>query len=143
MPPADNRVVMPIIVVNEVEGGIVDFRGEAEGVFGEEVAVGDAGGAGGTGDGAEGGVVVVRGDAVLRGVVEDLGDVLVAVMSVKEIEVPILGTHDKRSCGDGFGGIPHKLRPHGIALRRGHRHNAKRQTPFIDRHLRFLFYLQN
>ena len=92
---------MAVVVVDEEGGGVVVFGGEAEGVFGEEVAVGDAGGAGGAGDGAEGGVVVVGGDAVLRGVVEDLGDVLVAVMSVKEIEVPILGTHDKRSCGDG------------------------------------------
>ena len=60
---------MTIIVVNEAKGGVVVFRGEAEGVFGEEVAVGDAGGAGSTGDGAEGGVVVVGGDAVLEGVV--------------------------------------------------------------------------
>ena len=92
------------------------FGGEAEGVFGEEVAIGDAGGAGGAGDGAEGGVVVVGGDAVLGGVVEDLGDVLVAVMSVKEIEVPILGTHDKRSCGDRLGGIPHKFGADGVAV---------------------------
>ena len=92
------------------------FGGETEGVFGDKVAVGDAGGGGGAGDGAEGGVVVVGGDAVLGGVVEDLGDVLVAVMSVKEIEVPILGTHDKRSCGDGFGGIPHKLGTDGVAV---------------------------
>ena len=74
------------------------FGGETEGVFEDKIAVGDAGGGGGASDCAEGGVVVVRGDAVLGGVVEDLGDVLVAVMSVKEIEVPILGTHDKRSC---------------------------------------------
>ena len=58
------------------------FRGESEGVFGEEVAVGDAGGAGGAGDGTKGGVVIVGGDAVLEGVVEDLGDVLVAVMEI-------------------------------------------------------------
>ena len=143
MPPADNRVVMPIIVVNEVEGGIVDFRGEAEGVFGEEVAVGDAGGAGGTGDGAEGGVVVVRGDAVLRGVVEDLRDVLVAVVRIEEIEPPVLGAHSQGPRSDGLRRVPHKLRPHGVALRRGHCHNAERQTPCIDRHLRFLLHLRN
>ena len=107
---------MAIVIVNEAEGEVMIFRREAEGVFGEEVAIGDAGGAGGAGDGAEGGVVVVGGDAVLEGVVEDLGDVLVAVMSVKEIEVPILGTHDKRSCGDGFGWIPHKLGADGVAV---------------------------
>ena len=48
--------------------------------------------------------------------IDDLGNVLVAVMSVKEIEVPILGTHDKRSCGDGFGWIPHKLGADGVAV---------------------------
>ena len=73
---------MAVVVVDEGEGVVVKFGGEAEGVFGEEVTVGDAGGAGGAGDGAEGGVVVVRGDAVLRGVVEYLGDVLVAVVGV-------------------------------------------------------------
>ena len=132
---------MPIIVVNEAEGEVVIFRREAEGVFGEEVTVGDAGGVEGTGDGAEGGVVVVGGDAVLGGVVEDLGNILVAVVGVEEVEIPVLGAHDERTRGDGLGGIPHKLRPHGIALRRGHRHNAKRQTPCIDRHLTLPFAL--
>ena len=116
MPPADNRVVMPIIVVNEAEGEVVIFRREAEGVFGEEVAIGDAGGGGGAGDGAEGGVVVVGGDAVLEGVVEDLGDVLVAVVGVKEIEAPVLGAHDERTRGDGLGGIPHELSSDGVAV---------------------------
>ena len=65
---------MAVVVVDEGEGVVVKFGGEAEGVFGEEVTVGDAGGVEGTGDGAEGGVVVVRGDAVLRGVAEYLGE---------------------------------------------------------------------
>ena len=94
----------------------MDLGGETEGVFGEDVAVGDAGGAGSTGDGAEGGVVVVGGDAVLEGVVEDLGDVLVAVVGVEEIEVPILGTHDERTRSDRLGGIPHKLCTDGVAV---------------------------
>ena len=99
MPPADNRVVMPIIVVNEAEGEVVVFGGEAEGVFGEDVAVGDAGGAGSAADGAEGGVIVMGGDAVLKCVAEYLGEVLVAVVGVEEIEIPILGAHDERfSC---------------------------------------------
>ena len=58
---------MAVVVVGEGKDVIVVFGGETEGVFGEDVAVGDAGGAGGAGDGAEGCVVVVRGDAVLRG----------------------------------------------------------------------------
>ena len=106
---------MTIIVVNKC---IVVFRGESEGVFGEDVAVGDAGGAGSTGDGAEGGVVVVGGDAVLEGVVEDLGDVLVAVVGVEEVEAPVLGAHGKRARGDGLGGIPDKLSADGVAKRK-------------------------
>ena len=92
------------------------FGGEAEGVFGEEVTVGDAGGVEGTGDGAEGCVVIVRGDAVLWGVVEDLGDVLVAVVGVEEIEAPVLGAHDERARGDGFRGVPDKLGADGVAV---------------------------
>ena len=109
---------MPIIIIDESEGVVVVFGGEAEGVFGEDVAVGDAGGAGGAGDGAEGCVVVVRGDAVLRGVVEEFGNILVAVVRIKEVEPPILGAHGQRPRGDGFRGIPHELRPHGVPLRR-------------------------
>ena len=92
------------------------FGGEAEGVFGEEVAIGDAGGAGGAGDGAEGGVVVVGGDAVLRGVVEEFGNILVAVVGVEEFEIPVLGAHDERACGDGLGGIPHELGADGVRV---------------------------
>ena len=49
------------------------------------------------------------GNAVLEGVVEDLGDVLVAVVGVEEVETPILGAHDERPCSNGLGGIPHEL----------------------------------
>ena len=107
---------MTVVVVNETEGSIVGFGRKAEGVFGKDGAVGDAGGAGGAGDGAEGGVVVVRGDAVLRGVVEDLGDVLVAVVGVEEVEAPVLGAHDERARGDGFRGVPDKLGADGVAV---------------------------
>ena len=107
---------MTVVVVDEAEGGVVDFGGETEGVFGEEIAVGDAGGAGSAGDGAEGGVVVMGGNAVLEGVVEDLGDVLVAVVGVEEIEAPVLGAHDERARGDGFRGVPHELGADGVAV---------------------------
>ena len=85
----------------------------------------------------EGGVVIMRGDAVLRGVAKDLRDVLVAVVRIEEVEAPVLGVHGQGPRGDGFCRVPHELRPHGVTLRRGHRHNAKRQIPCIDRHLRF------
>ena len=107
---------MPMIVVDEVEGEVVVFRREAERVFGEKVAVGDAGSARSTGDGAEGGVVVVGGDAVLRGVVEEFGNILVAVVGVEEVEIPVLGAHDERACGDGLGGIPHELGADGVRV---------------------------
>ena len=107
---------MPIVIVDEGEAVVVVFRGEAEGVFGDEVAVGDAGGAGSAGDGAEGGVVVVRGDAVLRGVVEDLGDVLVAVVGVEEVEAPVLGAHGEWTRGERFRGIPDEDRADGIRV---------------------------
>ena len=108
---------MAVVVVDEGEVVVVVFGREAEGVFGEDVAVGDAGGGGGASDCAEGSVVVVRGDAVLRGMIEDLRDVLVAVVRVEEVEPPVLGAHGQGARGDGFRRVPHKLRPHGIALR--------------------------
>ena len=55
-------------------------------------------------------------DAVLGGVVEDLGDVLVAVVGVEEIEAPILGTHDQGPRGDGLCGVPDKLGADGVAV---------------------------
>ena len=118
------------------------LRGKlAEGVVGKGRCAGSVGGGGlapecfvGIGDVGSGvgivhgkelapGVIGVgRDDAVLRGVVEDLRDVLVAVMRVEEVEAPVLGTHDQRPCGDRLRRVPHKLRPHGITLRRRHRH---------------------
>ena len=107
---------MAVVVVDEGEAVIVVFAGEAEGVFGEEVAVGDAGGAGSAADGAKGGVIVMGGDAVLEGMVEELGDVLVAVVGVKEVEIPVLGAHDEQARGDGFRGVPDKLGADGVAV---------------------------
>ena len=55
--------------------------------------------------------------SILKCVAEYLGEVLVAVVGVEEIEIPILGAHDERSCGDGLGGmIPHKLGADGVAV---------------------------
>ena len=76
---------MTVVVVNETEGSIVGFGRKAEGVFGKDGAELCCG-RGRARDGTEGGVVIVRGDAVLRGVVEYLGDVLVAVVGVEEVE---------------------------------------------------------
>ena len=107
---------MAVVVVDEGGGVIVVFGGETEGVFGEEVAVGDAGGAGSAADGAKGGVIVMGGDAVLEGMVEDLGNILVAVVGVEKIEPPVLGAHGERARGDGFRGIPDEDRADGIRV---------------------------
>ena len=115
-PSSNVSLVMPAIVVDEGGWGVVVFGGEAEGIFGDKVAVGDAGGGGRANDCAEGCVVIMCGDAVLRGVVKDLGNVLVAVVSVEEVEAPVLGMHDERARGNGFRGIPHKLGADGVAV---------------------------
>ena len=54
--------------------------------------------------------------SILKGVAEYLGDVLVAVVGVKEIEAPVLGAHDERARGDGFRGVPDKLGAGGVAV---------------------------
>ena len=56
------------------------------------------------------------GNAVLEGMEEDLGDVLVAVVRIKKVETPILGAHGQRPRGDRFRGIPHKLCTDGVAV---------------------------
>ena len=58
----------------------------------------------------------MRGDAVLRGVVEDLRDVLVAVVGVEKIEPPVLGAHDEWTRGERFRGIPDEDRADGIRV---------------------------
>ncbi len=69
---------MAIIVVNEVENGIVGLGGEAEGVFGKN-GMGLDGGGGCMGDGTEGCVGVV--DNVSLNI-HEVGDVFVAVVEV-------------------------------------------------------------
>ena len=54
---------MTVVVVNETEGSIVGFGRKAEGVFGKDGAELCCG-RGRARDGTEGGVVIVRGDAV-------------------------------------------------------------------------------
>ena len=54
--------------------------------------------------------------SILKGVVEYLGDVLVAVVGVEEVEAPVLGTHDEQARGDGFRGVPDKLGADGVAV---------------------------
>ncbi len=57
---------MAVVVVDEAEGVVVVFGGKAEGVVGGEGVVRDSGGRDRTRDGTEGGIVVVRRDAIAR-----------------------------------------------------------------------------
>ena len=84
------------------------FKGETEGVFEVEVAGGDGGGVDGTGDSTEGGIVVVRCDAIARFKVNQFRDVLVPVKGVEEFVVARVGYHKERARRDGFGWIPNE-----------------------------------
>ena len=84
------------------------FRRETEGSFKVEVAGGDGGGVDGTGNGTEGGVVVVRCDAISRFEVNQFRDVLVPVKGVEKLVVAGVRKHKQWTCSYGFGGVPHK-----------------------------------
>ena len=75
---------MAVVVVNEVEFGIVVFRGEAEGVERNDV---ERGGriAVRAGRGTERSVIVVRADSVRRHPIKHVRDVFVAVEGVKQV----------------------------------------------------------
>ena len=84
------------------------FGGEAEGIFEMEIAGEDGGGVDGTGDGTEGGVIVVCRDAIARFKVNQFRDVLVPVKGVEELVASGIGEHEERARGHGFGWIPNK-----------------------------------
>ena len=89
---------MAVVVVDEGEGVVVEFGGEAEGV---------CKGAGG-GDGAEGGVVVV-GDGLIEGADgDDVGHILVAIVQVEGRALAVL-PETEGARGEGLRGIPNEL----------------------------------
>ena len=57
---------MTVVVIHQSQSVIVVFRGKTEGIVGGEGVICDGRGRDGTGDGAEGGVVVVCCDAIAR-----------------------------------------------------------------------------
>ena len=99
---------MAIIVVDETEGVVVILRGKAEGVFKVEVASRNGGGVDCSGDGAEGGVIVVRRDAIASLEVNQFRDVLVPVKGVEEFVVAGVGDHKERARGHGFSRSPNE-----------------------------------
>ena len=82
--------------------------GKAEGVFEVEVAGGDGRGANGTGDRAEGGVVVVCSNAIARFKVNQFRDVLIAIKGIEELVASWIRKHEERTCRDGLGWIPNE-----------------------------------
>ena len=91
---------MTVVVVDEGEGVVIKFGGEAEGVC-------KGAGAGG-GDGAEGGVVVV-GDGLIEGADgDDVGHILVAVVQEEGRALAVL-SEAEGARGEGLRGIPNEL----------------------------------
>ena len=76
---------MAIIVVDETEGVVVILRGKAEGVFKVEVASRNGGGVDCSGNGAEGGVVVVGCNAIASLEVDKFRNILIAIKGVEEL----------------------------------------------------------
>lgn len=99
---------MAIIVVDETEGVVVILRGKAEGVFKVEVAGRDGGGVDGTDDGAKGGVVVVRRNAIAGFKMDEFRNVLIAIKGGEELVASGIREHEERARGHGFGWIPNK-----------------------------------
>ena len=84
------------------------FGGEAEGVFEVEVTGGDGRVVDGTGDGAEGSVIIVCRDAITGFKVDEFRDVLIAIKGVEELVVARGRKHKQWACGEGFGWIQAK-----------------------------------
>ncbi len=83
---------MPIIIIDEAESSVVDFRGEAIGI------VRLCGGGGG----AEGGVAVMNSTSLN---IHEIGDIFVAIVEVVS-NIVRDWAENQWSGGDGFGGIP-------------------------------------
>ena len=91
---------MAVVVVDESEGVVGEFGGEAEGVI-------EGAGAGG-GGGAEGGVVIVGDGGVGRADGDDIGDILIAIVHQEGGGFAIL-PEGERARSDGLGGVPNEL----------------------------------
>ena len=98
---------MAVVVIDKAEGVIMVFGEKAKGIIGGEGVICDSRGGDSTGDGAEGGVVVVCCDAIARLKVDEFGHILIAVTSVEEfITCATLGEEWARS--DGFSRVPYE-----------------------------------
>ena len=91
---------MAVVVVDEAEGVVDEFGGEAEGVV--------EGAGAGEGGGAEGGVVIVGDGGVGRADGDDIGDILIAIVHQEGGGLAIL-PEGERARSDGLGGVPDEL----------------------------------
>ena len=73
-----------------------------------EVTSRNGGGVDDTGDGTEGGVVVVCSDTISGLEVDEFGDVLITIKGVEEFVVAGVGKHEQWARGHGFGWVPHE-----------------------------------
>ena len=101
---------LSLTVVDEAEGVIVIFGGETEGVVGGEGILCDGGSGDRTGDSAEGGVVVVCGDAIALFKVHHLRHILIAVTSVEEF-ITCATLSKERSRRHRFRQVPCRMSP--------------------------------
>ena len=116
---------LSLTVVNEAEGVIAIFGGEyapetaragkAEGVVGGEGVVRDCRDGDGTGNGTEGGVVVVSGNAIAGFKVNKFGDVLITIKSVEEFTVAT-SSGEKRSRRHRFSWVPCRISPRKMSI---------------------------
>ncbi len=83
------------------------FGGKTEGIVCGKGVVRDSGGRDGTGDGAKGGVVVVRRDAIARFKVDEFRHILIAIAGVEELAITA-SSGEERPRRDGFRRVPNK-----------------------------------
>ena len=83
------------------------FGEKAEGVIGGEGVVRDGRSRNGTGNGSEGGVVVVGGDAIARFKVHHLRHIFIAIASIEEF-ITCATLSKERSRRHGFGWVPNE-----------------------------------
>lgn len=97
---------MPVVVVHKTQRVVGIFATKSIGVGGGGVERREGGVSGGRRHCAEGGVLIVRGDAASRLVGYKIGDVLVSVVEVEEVVSPRDALHPERASGNRLSRIP-------------------------------------
>ncbi len=106
---------LSLTVVDEAEGVVVIFGGKTEGVVGGEGILRDGRGGDGTGDGTEGGVVVVCCNAITLFEVHHLRHIFITIAGIEEF-VARATLSKERSHRHRFGRIPCGMSPRKLFL---------------------------